>query len=133
MATPTAGQFLGFGAGVFSGVSALLAANDQASLLREQGALTRDDYFRQAALVREDGHRTRAKQAMEYVSAGVELAGTPLLMLRETLSKAGAKSRALEVTGLNYERLYNRKAQITKNEGRAKLVGDIMTGASLLL
>ena len=127
------GKLIGAGASIFSGISALDAANDNASLLREQGALTRDDYFRQAALVREDGQRTRAKQTMQYISNGVEAVGTPTAVLRETLSKSSAKAGALETTGMNYERLYNRKAKITKKEGMSTLISDVMGAAALFV
>jgi hypothetical protein len=115
------GNWLVAGADIFAGISALNSANEMASLLEEQGSLTKDDYFRQASLVKEEGKRVRAKQTMEYVSSGVEMVGTPLLVLKETLSKSMAKAGALETTGKNYQNLYNRKADITKNEGMSTL------------
>jgi len=127
------GKIIGAGASIYSGISALGAAEDSASLFEEQGALTRDDYFRQASLVREEGQRFRAKQTMQYISAGVEAVGTPLLVLRETLSKSMAKAGSLETTGINYEKLYNKKAKITKNEGQATMVADIMSATALFL
>lgn len=128
-----AGTALKIGANLYSGISALQSANSTASLLEEQGYLTRDDYFRQAGLVREEGQRFRAKQTMDYISAGVEIAGTPQLVLKETLSKAGAKASSLETTGMNYQALYNRKAKIVRSEGRASMIQGVMgAGGSLL-
>jgi hypothetical protein len=127
------GKLLSGAGDIYGGIAANASALDEASLLEEQGALTRDDYARQAALVREDGARTRAKQTMEYISAGVEAVGTPQLVARETLSKSTAKAGALDVTGLNYQKLYGKKAQITRNEGQAALVSGIMKGAGSML
>ena len=127
------GNWLSAFGSIYGGISALGAANENASLLEEQGALVRGDYARQAALVREDGARTRAKQTMEYISAGVEVIGTPQLVLRETISKSMAKAGALDVTGANYSKLYNKKAQITRNEGQAALVSGVMNAAASLI
>ena len=127
------GKLITAGADVFAGVNALNSANESASLLEEQGALTKDDYFRQASLVREEGQRTRAKQTMEYVSSGVEAIGTPLLVLKETISKSQAKAGALETIGINYKNLYGKKAEITRNQGRATLISDVLQGAAQLI
>jgi hypothetical protein len=118
---------------MYAGVSAYKSAFGEASLLEEQGALTRDDYYTQAALVRDEGHRTRAKQTMEYVSAGVEVVGTPLLVLRETLSRSYARASSYEKTGVAAMNLYNRKAQITRNEGKAALISGVLSGAGSML
>lgn len=118
------------GAGkIYAGYSAYKSAFSEASLLEEQGALTRDDYYKQAALVRDEGHRLRAKQTMEYVSAGVEVVGTPLLVLRETLSRSYARARSYEKTGQNVMDLYNAKAKIMRSEGKAALISGVLQGA----
>ena len=127
------GNILSAGASIYGGISAYQSSLDTASLMEEQGALTRDDYMRQANLVRDEGRRFRAKQTMDYISSGVEIAGTPQLVMKETLSKYTTKAGALDVTGANYSRLYKRKAQITKNEGRAQLISGIMSGAAQII
>jgi hypothetical protein len=116
-----------------AGQSAYDAAFGEASLMEEQGALSRDDYYKQAALVRDDGHRLRAKQTMEYVSSGVEVVGTPLLVLKETLSRSYARASSYEKTGLAVQQLANRKAAITRNEGRAALTAGVRAGAGTML
>lgn len=121
------------GAGkIYAGYSAYKSAFSEASLLEEQGALTRDDYYKQAALVRDEGHRLRAKQTMEYVSAGVEVAGTPLLVAKETLSRSYARAYSYEKTGVAAMNLYNRKAQTTRNEGKAALISGVLSGAGTI-
>lgn len=127
-----AGKAIQGTAQIYAGVSAYQSALGQASLLEEQGSLTRDDYFRQANLVREEGHRFRAKQTMDFISAGVEIVGTPQLVLKETLSKSTAKAGSLDVTGANYEKLYKRKADITRNEGMASMISGALMGAGTI-
>ena len=131
-----AGQLYGGIASYYSSMEQASLFETQASLLQEQGRLTQDDYYRQAALVRDEGHRARAKQTMEYISAGVEAVGTPQLMARETASKYMTKSSALQTTGRNYNMLYGRKAsmerrtaRVARNEGRASLITGVLNAA----
>ena len=130
---PGPGNFLAAGGDIYAGYSALIAGNENASLLQEQGSLTKDDYYAQAGLVRDEGRRVRAKQTMEYVSSGVEIAGTPLLVLRETLQKSSQKAGSLETTGGNLESLYQKKAKIAKQEGQATFVSSILQAGAALI
>lgn len=122
----------GFGQ-MYKGYSAYKAAFGEASLLEQQGSLMRDDYFKQAALIKDEGERLRSKQTMEYVSSGVEVIGTPLLVLRETLSRSYARARSYEQTGLNYENLYRAKAGIMRKEGRAALISGVISGTGTIV
>ena len=133
MPGPSTGSFLAAGGNLYAGYSALLAGKENASLLQEQGSLTRDDYYAQASLVRDEGRRIRAKQTMEYVSSGVEIAGTPLLVLRETLQKYAQKAGSLETTGVRLEGLYQKKAKIAKQEGQAAFISSIFNAGAALL
>ena len=132
MALSSWGKLLSAGS-LFSGVTGYAAGMESASLLQEQGALSRGDYYRHAALTREEGLRVRAKQTMDYISAGVEIVGTPQLVLRETLSKSTAEAKALEVTGENVNILMNRKADIAQEEGMSSLVSGVLTAAAFLI
>lgn len=126
------GTGLQAGGGVLGGVSSLISGLESASLLKEQGALTKDDYYKQAALVRDEGHRVRAKQTMEYVSSGVEVIGTPQLVLKDTLNKSLKQARSLEVTGENMEALYRKKAKQAKREGITSFVSSLVEGGAML-
>ena len=121
------------GAGkIYAGISTYRSAFSEASLLEEQGALTRDDYYKQASLIRDEGHRLRAKQTMEYVSSGVEVIGTPLLVAKETLSRSYARGSSYEKTGQAAMDLYNRKAKIMRKEGKAALISGVLSGAGTI-
>jgi len=132
-ATRSFGRTLGSGAYIFSGITSFAQGMESASLLTEQGELSRDDYYRQAELVLDQGYRTRAKQTMEYIGGGVEIMGTPQLVLKETLSKAKAQSESYQVTGDNVYNLARRKAKQAKNEGMSSLVSDVLIAGALLI
>ena len=133
MARENTGTFLGMsgtdlqmiGTGV-SGISGAISAFSQAGLLEEQGALSRSDYYRKAALIRDEGSRLRAKQAMGYISSGIELVGTPQLVMKETIMKSRAEARAQEVTGNNVYALAKKNAANKRMEGVASLVESVI-------
>jgi hypothetical protein len=130
--TSSFGRTLGSAAYLFSGINSYTSGMESASLLTEQGELSRDDYYRQAALTLDQGYRTRAKQTMEYISGGVEIAGTPQLVLKETLSKANAQSESYKTTGDNVYNLAKQKAKQAKNEGMSSLVSSVLLAGALL-
>lgn len=132
-ATRSFGRTLGSGAYLFSGITSFAQGMESASLLTEQGELSRDDYYRQAELVLDQGYRVRAKQTMEYIGGGVEIMGTPQLVLKETLSKAKAQSESYQVTGDNVYNLARRKAKQAKNEGMSSLVSNVLLAGALLI
>jgi hypothetical protein len=119
-------------ASIYSGVQANKQAKKQASLLSEEGLLAQTDYEKQAVLALDEGYRTRAQQTMDFVSAGVEMIGTPLLVLAETAKMAETDAEELRTTGRNTRNLYNQKAKIAVSEGRASLISSVLTGASAL-
>jgi hypothetical protein len=114
---------------IYGGIASYIISGEQSSLLKEQGALTRDDYFKQAGLVRDEGRRVRAKQTMEYISSGVEIVGTPQLVLKETQRNASRMAGSLETTGINMESLYRKKAKIARQEGVSSMISGIFQGA----
>jgi len=118
---------------MYSGYQTREAMFGEASLLEQQGVLARDDYYKQAALVRDEGHRTRSKQTMEYISAGVEAIGTPQLVARETLSRSYARAYSFEKTGAATQQLYARKAAIMRKEGKAAFVSGVLQGAGTII
>lgn len=132
-ATRSFGRTLGSGAYIFSGITSFAQGMESASLLTEQGELSRDDYYRQAELVLDQGYRTRAKQTMEYIGGGVEIMGTPQLVLKETLSKANAQSESYKTTGDNVYNLARQKAKMAKNEGMSSLVSNVLLAGALLI
>jgi len=114
------------GASLYSGITSYSNAFATASLLKEQGELTKADYYRQAKKTRDEGYRFEQEQTMAYISAGVEMQGTPLLMANETKAEYTEEAYYQEQTGNAYESLYNQQAAIKKREGVAELVSGIV-------
>lgn len=127
------GNLLIGAAQIAGGVMAQDSAYANASLMEGQGLLTREDYNKQALLVDDEGKRFRAKQTMDYISSGVEMVGTAQLVAKETLFMSQAKSRSLRSTGAAMQTLAQKKAEITRSEGRAALISGALTGAGTML
>jgi hypothetical protein len=98
--------------------------------MREQGALEQEEAYREASRIRDDGKRFAQEQEMAYISSGVEMVGTPLLMLAETESMAEAEALATEKQGRNRSYYANKSADITASEGRAQLISSILGAGS---
>ncbi len=124
---------LGAGASLYSGIASYQISKGQSSMLEEQGALAKEDYDRQAKAVRDDAYRLRQKQTMDYISMGVEIQGTPLLLMKETEIQSEYDASYLEEVGARVESLYKKRAKIARQEGVAALVSGIMGGGGALM
>jgi hypothetical protein len=115
---------------LFGGFSAKEAADDSASLQKQEGKLKRDELFREAARIRDEGFRFKQEQMIQYVSSGVEITGTPLLLMQETSIMAEAEAKATEDRGTAIQDLANANAKITKKQGKAALISSIGNAVS---
>jgi hypothetical protein len=113
------------GTAIYSGVSAKQAANKQAKLQKEQGALQLQEGLFEAGRVRDEGYRFSQEQMMQYIGAGVEIKGTPLLVMAESVAKAEEEAKATERRGYALENFAAQQAKITTSQGRAALIGSI--------
>lgn len=117
---------------IYQGVSANQSAKGEASLMRQQGELERAESYREAARLRDEGYRFKQVQMMAYISSGVEIQGTPLLVMGETSSMAEYEAKAEESRGDAALSLASANAKIRKREGRAELISGIVgAGTSL--
>ena len=107
------------------GVSANKSAKAQSSLMEQQGQLQYEDALREAAGILDDGRRFQQKQMMEYISSGVEIQGTPLLVSSETMRMAEKEAEYTEKHGTAQRSLSQDNAKITRSEGKAALIGSI--------
>jgi hypothetical protein len=110
---------------IYSGVSAYQSGKAQAKLQKEQGALQREEGLFEASRVRDEGYRYSQEQMMQYIGAGVEIKGTPLLVMADTVAKAEAEAKATERRGYALEEFASKQAKITSNQGRAQLIASI--------
>lgn len=123
------GAILGAAGSVYGGIASYMMSKDQSKLLENQGTLAKEDYFRQAEVVRDQGYRFKQQQAMDYISSGVEIQGTALLVLQETTKMANTEAKWLEYTGGAIEQLQHENAKIKEREGKAALISGILGGA----
>lgn len=109
----------------YSGVSSYQSGKKQAKLQKEQGALQLEEGLFEAARVRDEGYRYSQEQMMQYIGAGVEIKGTPLLVMADTIAKAEEEAKATEKRGYALENFASQQAKITTNQGRASLIASI--------
>jgi hypothetical protein len=107
---------------IYSGVQANKMAKKQASLIEQQGALQKEEALQEAAMIRDEGKRFRQEQLMQYVSSGVEIQGTPLVVMAETAKMADVQAKAVEKRGYAMADLANANAKITRSQGKAEMI-----------
>jgi len=115
-----------------SGYSQYTAGKEKEDLLQQEGYLSQVDANKQALIALDDGYRRRQRQAMDYIGAGVEIQGTPLLMLAETAKRTETQAEEIRTTGRNQRALYNKNAKVAYSEGRAGLVNQLLGAAGTI-
>lgn len=118
---------------LYSGFTTLRESNKQAEETKFQGMIALRESFREAAIIREEGQAFAASQSLQYIGAGVELVGSPLITMAQTKKYAETEAQAQEQAGIAKRDLANKQADRIRSEGRASFVGSIIkTGASFL-
>lgn len=82
------------GGKLFAGFAARRAAEAEASDIRGQAALEREENLEEAKRLKREGQRFLAKQSLMFVKGGVSLEGSPLLVLEETREETEKQFRA---------------------------------------
>lgn len=118
------------GTTLYSGYQAKKSADSSSKLQEAQGQLLYDESLVQAVLIKDDGQRFKQEQMMSYVGAGVEIQGTPLLLLKETQKASEFEAAQTVKRGKAQMDLANANAKITRAEGKAKLIASIGNAVS---
>ncbi len=129
---------------IYKGVQARNAANEEASMLEQQGNIQLQESRTEAGLISAEAQRRAkeirkfaARQKLQYLKNGVTLEGSPLHVLDETfeegqkevnLVRQKAQFRLLQ--GNSLYTLQNQKAQQQRNQGRAAFIGGFLNAAS---
>lgn len=100
-------------------------ANSEADLLNAQGDLAVKESEQAAVQKERETDTFTSEEAYGYLNSGVTLQGTPLRKIAVDTKKGQEEADALRAQGLAYQDLYRRKAEITKNEGRAAVLGSM--------
>jgi hypothetical protein len=113
---------------IAGGMTANKAARAEASLLDEQGRIAQQEAAAEAQRVANENRRFMKRQKLAFLKNGVSLEGSPLFeqerVLRESQEEVNAEVRR----GNAQAELFSRRAQITRNEGRASMIGGITQG-----
>lgn len=118
------------GAKIYGGISAYQSSQDQADALRDQGETIKEEAYVDAARIRDEGYRFAQNQVMAFISSGVEMQGTPLLLSNETISLSQFEGERTERRGDAALELANINAKITERTGKAQLISSITGAAS---
>lgn len=118
---------------IYTGITTFDSSHKQAKLFEEEGMLALDEAFRNASIIREDGRDFAASQSLQFIGAGVHLAGSALITMEQTIKYSEAEARATIKRGQAQASLAKKQADIRRSEGRAALIGSIIgVGSSLV-
>lgn len=115
---------------VYSGSKQKDAAKAQAGMAEDDARLLKWEAEREAAITRDEGIRYAKEQAMAYMSSGVQLEGSALLTVAETIKLSETEAKAIEYRGGRMADMKNREASIYRKQGRASFISSIFSGAS---
>jgi len=115
---------------IAGGFQARDAAREEAGLQEDQARLASFEAEEEADRVSEENRKFGARQRLLFLKAGVDLAGSPLLILEETRVEGEKEVRAIRRRGAAQLGLGMRRAGITRRKGRAALIAGISGGIS---
>lgn len=115
---------------VYSGSKQKDADKAQASMAEDDARLLKWESEREAAITRDEGIRYAKEQAMAYMSSGVQLEGSALLTVAETIKLSETEAKAIEYRGGRMSDMKNREASIYRKQGRASFISSVFSGAS---
>ncbi len=114
------------GSKILQGVQQNRAAKAEAELLEEQGRIESQEAQREAQRVADDRRKFRKKQTLAFLKNGVTLAGSPLLVIEETIQKSQEEVNAIVKQGRARTLLRFQQAALQRAQGRAALLGGFL-------
>ena len=106
------------GASIYAGAQTKQEAFIQARIAEQEAK-------EQAKLKKLEGKKFMAKQEMAYLSSGVMLEGSPLIVLRESAESLKDEIRSIEIAG-------REKAESFRRRGRAAFTEGLLRGSAAL-
>lgn len=141
VAVPLLAAAVGFSAvsSIAGGMSAQSAANQQAKLQEEQGAIALKEANANATNEAFNQNQAIGKQRLAFLANGVSLEGSPSMVLQESKKYGQQQVQSILDAGAANYNLAQKSAAITKNQGRAAMIagfgqaaGTVASGASSL-
>lgn len=123
---------IGAGASVYGGVQQNKQAKAEAALQQRQADIAYEESKVNAT--NEAFNQTQAvqRQKLAFLSSGVTLEGSPLMVLEQSRQYGQSQVDAILRQGQAQKDLGYEQAKITKNAGRAALIGGTLKGVSQL-
>lgn len=106
------------------------AYNASVGVAQEQAALDQADAERAAKYEQDEADRISRVQKMQYLASGVDLTGSPLLVMEETRAKGAENAKNVRDSAAARGNLAVRSAQANVPIARASLTGTIAKTAS---
>lgn len=118
---------MAIGGQLLAGYNAKQAARREASALEAQGLMLRDEAYAEAQRRANEVRKFKGKQKLAFLANGVQITGTPQLILDETTTEGQSEVNALARRGDAYAKLAYQRAGIMRNEGRSAFLGSIFS------
>lgn len=117
--------FASAGASIAGGIGGMTAANQEANLQKQQGEIALRES--QVNANSEAFNQTQAvqKQRLAFLANGVSLEGSPSLVLAQSKEYGQTQVNSILNEGAAKFNLAQQEAAITRNKGRAALIGGI--------
>lgn len=102
------------------------SVDSEANMIEEQGRLSLQESEARADQIAQQAHDFREEQAVGFSNSGVLISGTPTEVLNRTVSEATKEINAEMRQGVALHGQAYQRAAITRNQGRAALLGSQM-------
>lgn len=116
--------------GVASGIAANKAGKAQQKQLEEQAEVVRAEAKRDAGRLRLRHKQTIARKKLQFFKQGVAIPGSPANILASDINLQDEEARAIIARGNAQSNLLITQGLNARNEGRAALLSNIISGVS---
>ena len=116
--------------GVVSGIAANKAGKAQQKQLKAQAEVVRAEAKRSAGRLRMGHKQANARKKLQFFKQGVGIAGSPASILASDENLQDEEARAIIARGDAQSNLLIAQGQNARNEGRAALLSNIISGIS---
>lgn len=115
-------EALAIGAAV-GAVTGGISGYQQKKQAKREADIVMSNAEQQAGLVEKGARDLKTTQKSKYLASGVDLSGSPLLLLEDTLARGGQQAQAIRETG-------SKQARSIKRQGRDAFISSILQGTS---
>ena len=112
---------------LMSGFSNMGSAGSEAEALEQQGALALEEARINAQQRAREGREFKASQSVQFAGSGVQIAGSPALVLARTHELNRQEVDAIMRRGQAVSDLYNDRAKSMRSKGRNSMLGGLLS------